>query len=250
VLCLCGRGYRAALFHLGALTRLNELGLLARTETVGAVAGGSILAALLAARLPWPLRGPYRDWSEAVAEPMRAIARRSVHARPPVRRSISGAAAEAVLEERYARQLADSLEPKGKEQLRLVFGGAGLALGEMGDSAEAETRDLRWELGDSTESGYDPALVTEVIAAVHTDLAALADGELAVLENHGYLLADAAVRAAPPRGWTAVESPACTPPHPDWMEERRVREALGARSRRPRRGRLPWHRGPTAHSLE
>jgi NTE family protein len=60
VLCLSGGGFRAALFHLGALTRLNELGLLAETETIVAVAGGSILAALLAARVPWPLQGASR----------------------------------------------------------------------------------------------------------------------------------------------------------------------------------------------
>src|ERR1700742_3699425 len=65
-LWLGGGGFRAALFHLGALTRLNELGLLARTGTVGAVAGGSILAALLATRVPWPLQGSYRDWPEQV----------------------------------------------------------------------------------------------------------------------------------------------------------------------------------------
>ncbi len=50
-LWLSGGGYRAALFHLGALTRLNELGLLAQTGTVGAVSGGSIVAALLATRV-------------------------------------------------------------------------------------------------------------------------------------------------------------------------------------------------------
>ncbi|HEX8754014.1 MAG TPA: hypothetical protein VF731_11420, partial [Solirubrobacterales bacterium] len=54
-LWLSGAGYRAALFHLGALTRLNELGLLARLDTVGAVAGGSIVAALLARGVAWPL---------------------------------------------------------------------------------------------------------------------------------------------------------------------------------------------------
>src|ERR1700742_446741 len=60
-LWLAGGGFRAALFHLGALTRLNELGLLARTGTVGAVAGGSIVAALLATRIPWPLDGAHRE---------------------------------------------------------------------------------------------------------------------------------------------------------------------------------------------
>lgn len=249
MLCLSGGGYRAALFHLGALTRLNELGLLAQTETVGAIAGGSILAALLAARLSWPLRGPCRDWSEGVAEPMRAIARRSVHARPPVRRSISGTAAEAVLEERYARQLADSLGPKSEEQPRLVFGGAGLALGEMGDSSDSETGGLRWELADSVGSGYDRELIADLTATTGADLRAVSDGKIAVLENHGYLLAEAAARSVPPRGLVAIEPPA-EPPHPAWMDERRAREALQGSSRRGRLGRLPWRRDTTEHFID
>src|SRR3954454_8200632 len=65
-LLLSGQGYRAGLFHLGALTRLNELGLLAQVSTVGAVSGGSILAALLATQVPWPLQGAFREWREQV----------------------------------------------------------------------------------------------------------------------------------------------------------------------------------------
>ena len=91
-LWLSGDGYRAALFHLGALTRLNELGLLAQVGTVGAVSGGSIVAAVLATRVPWPLQGTYRDWEERVAEPMRAIARRNARARAFLRRPFPGAA--------------------------------------------------------------------------------------------------------------------------------------------------------------
>src|SRR5215467_10870574 len=80
-LWLSGGGYRAALFHLGALTRLNELGLLGQIETVAAVSGGSIAAAALATGVEWPLQGAYRDWPERVAEPLRAIARRNARAR-------------------------------------------------------------------------------------------------------------------------------------------------------------------------
>ena len=41
-LCLSGGGFRAALFHLGALRRLNELGILSRVDTIASVSGGSI----------------------------------------------------------------------------------------------------------------------------------------------------------------------------------------------------------------
>src|SRR6476659_3640747 len=54
-LCLSGGGYRAALFHLGALRRLAELGVLSQVRTISAVSGGAIIANLLAdPRLVWP----------------------------------------------------------------------------------------------------------------------------------------------------------------------------------------------------
>jgi NTE family protein len=46
-LCLSGGGYRAMLFHLGALWRLNELGYLRRLNRVSSVSGGSITAGVL-----------------------------------------------------------------------------------------------------------------------------------------------------------------------------------------------------------
>lgn len=47
-LCLSGGGYRAMLFHVGALRRLNELGWLPKLDFVCSVSGGSITAAVLA----------------------------------------------------------------------------------------------------------------------------------------------------------------------------------------------------------
>ena len=49
-LCLSGGGFRATLFHAGALRRMNELGLLARIDTFVSVPGGSIINAVLATR--------------------------------------------------------------------------------------------------------------------------------------------------------------------------------------------------------
>jgi NTE family protein len=51
-LCLSGGGFRASLFHLGSLRRLNEVGLLSQINTVTSVSGGSITNALLAKH--WP----------------------------------------------------------------------------------------------------------------------------------------------------------------------------------------------------
>lgn len=254
-LWLSGAGYRAALFHLGALTRLNELGLLARIGTVGAVSGGSIVAALLATRVPWPLQGAYRDWPEQVAEPLRAIASRNARARAFLRRPLpAGGSGEAALEERYARELVESLGGESGWGPRFVFGASGLTLSGL---AAGWGECLEWEIGETTgPPGYEPRLVAETIAAVRTDLDAFGEAEQAVLENHGYLLADAAVRAqglAAPGGIAAGPP---EPPHPRWMGGARVREGLAASGRRTVVGRLrprrtlPPEQTPAATSPE
>lgn len=46
-LCLSGGGYKAAIFHLGALIRLNEMGRLLSLDRISSVSGGSITAAWL-----------------------------------------------------------------------------------------------------------------------------------------------------------------------------------------------------------
>jgi len=46
-LCLSGGGYRAMLFHLGAIWRLNEVGYLRKLDRVSSVSGGSITAGAL-----------------------------------------------------------------------------------------------------------------------------------------------------------------------------------------------------------
>lgn len=235
-LWLAGDGYRGALFHLGALTRLNELGLLAQLGTVGAVSGGSILAALLATRVPWPLHGAFRDWPERVAEPLRAIARRNVRARAILRKPFPGSAAEAALGERYARELVSSLGGESSWGPRFVFGASGLTLSGLAAGWEDA---VEWELGTATDPpGYPRPLVEQTIASVRTDLDAFGEAEQAVLENHGYLLVDAALRRQGMAAAAGLELLPPEPPHPAWMNEGRVREALQGSARRTRVGRL------------
>ena len=73
-------------------------------------------------------------------------------------------------------------------------------------------------------TGYSEDLAKDVIAEIRTDLDAFSDAEAAVLENHGYLMADAAIQKY------AVclirDSLPIQIPHPSWMDEKRVREAL------------------------
>lgn len=79
-LCLSGGGYRAMVFHLGALWRLNEARLLARLARVSSVSGGSIAAATLGARwdaLRWR-DGVAENLEEVVVAPVRALARETI----------------------------------------------------------------------------------------------------------------------------------------------------------------------------
>jgi NTE family protein len=87
-LCLSGGGYRAALFHLGALRRLNELGILSAVDTITAVSGGSILAAHLAATMrPWPAPGQVMsEWDRRIVAPFLGIARQNIRTPAILRR--------------------------------------------------------------------------------------------------------------------------------------------------------------------
>lgn len=80
-LCLSGGGYRAMLFHLGALWRLNELGFLSKLDRVSSVSGGSITAGALAhgwSRLDFDGAGVARTFEQAVVSPIRGLAGRTV----------------------------------------------------------------------------------------------------------------------------------------------------------------------------
>ena len=72
-LCLSGGGYRAMLFHAGAIWRLNELGLLRKTDLISSVSGGSIASGALAVawdRLQWDAAGTATNLRDIVIAPI------------------------------------------------------------------------------------------------------------------------------------------------------------------------------------
>jgi NTE family protein len=84
-LCLSGGGYRAALFHLGAVRRLNELGVLGRIDTITSVSGGSILAAHLANTMgaDWPAPGEsFPDLDTKVSRTFHRFCERNIRTFP------------------------------------------------------------------------------------------------------------------------------------------------------------------------
>ena len=80
-LALSGGGFRAALFHLGSLWRLNELGWLKRLAEVTSVSGGSITAAWLGLcwnRLEFGEDGVAGNFTEEIAPPLRALCSKTI----------------------------------------------------------------------------------------------------------------------------------------------------------------------------
>lgn len=72
-LCLSGGGYRAMLYHVGVLCRLNELGFLPKIQEFASVSGGSITAGVLAAawaKLTFNADGQATNFADVVAKPI------------------------------------------------------------------------------------------------------------------------------------------------------------------------------------
>ena len=80
-LCLSGGGYRAMLFHLGTLWRLNETGYLGKLARISSVSGGSITSAVLGmnwARLEFDAGGRAQAFTSQVVEPVRGLAGKTI----------------------------------------------------------------------------------------------------------------------------------------------------------------------------
>lgn len=80
-LCLSGGGYRAMVFHVGVLWRLNEVGLLPDLDRVSAVSGGSITAGVLAKnwnRLNWSANKIATNFDEELVAPLRKMGKTGV----------------------------------------------------------------------------------------------------------------------------------------------------------------------------
>jgi NTE family protein len=83
-LCLSGGGYRAMLFHLGALWRLNQLGYLARLDRVSSVSGGSIIGGALGlnwTKLTFDADGVATNFETQIVQPIRALAGKTIDQR-------------------------------------------------------------------------------------------------------------------------------------------------------------------------
>ena len=80
-LCLSGGGYRAMLFHVGALLRLNEFGVIGKIARFSSVSGGSITAGVLALnwkQLSFDASGHITNLDEVFVQPLRRLASKTI----------------------------------------------------------------------------------------------------------------------------------------------------------------------------
>ncbi len=148
-LCLSGGGYRAMLFHLGALWRVAETKLLGRVDRVSSVSGGSITAAVLAR--VWDDLGEGVDgFEERVVAPVRELASRTIDESAiaigiltpdSIGERVSAALRKYLLEDATLQQLPD--EP------RFVFNATNLASGVLWRFSKPYMAD--WRVGTIRE---------------------------------------------------------------------------------------------------
>lgn len=176
-LALSGGGFRATLFHLGALWRLNELKLLQKLDRIASVSGGSITAGLLAKewhRLGF-VDGRAGQFEPLIVGPLRAFCQRTVDALAIGEglllpwKSVSEA-----VQERYDKHLFDGVSlQRLPDRPRFVFMATNLQSGRafrfskpyLGDYRLGLIRDpaLPLSLAVTASSAYPPVLSPVVL---------------------------------------------------------------------------------------
>jgi NTE family protein len=162
-LCLSGGGYRAMLFHLGGLWRLNEAGYLPRLARVSSVSGGSIVAGVLGQRwaeLSFDTHGVAANFPAEIAGPLRRLASRTLDLWAVV---LGLLLPGTTINERLARSYRRALFGKATlqelpAQPEFVFNATSLQSGDLWRFARAALAD--WRVGEV------PHPDTELAAAV------------------------------------------------------------------------------------
>jgi NTE family protein len=108
-LAMSGGGFRAMLFHAGALMRLNELGLLSKVERISSVSGGSISAGHLAAvwhGLGSPAaNGVFAEFKAIYVAPILTFSRHNLDVKTALMGLLPGFSAAAQLAKSYEKYL-------------------------------------------------------------------------------------------------------------------------------------------------
>lgn len=204
-LCLSGGGYRAMLFHAGALVRLNELGWLPRLDRVSSVSGGSITAAVLASRwsqLAFDASGTATNLEELVLEPVHGLAAKTIDAWAILLRGLGPGSIGMGVAAAYRKHLFGSmtLQDLPAPKPRFVFNATSLQSGVLRRFSKPYAWDYRvGEIVDPTielavavaaSSAFPPFLSPVVLEVPHESHVPGSgdddDGELENLEKPPY----------------------------------------------------------------
>lgn len=134
-LALSGGGFRAVLFHIGVILRLNDSGLVTKLKRVSSVSGGSITAGVLAvhwASLQFDGAGKILNLEQEFVQPLRAFCGRTVDTWSVISGALNPfkTAGEEVIDE-YRKHLGLSVKLKSLSDSgpRFVFNSTNFATG-------------------------------------------------------------------------------------------------------------------------
>jgi NTE family protein len=128
-LCLSGGGFRAMLFHAGAVLRLIQLGVLGKVSVISAVSGGSIFAGLLATHWTALKSAGFSNYRSEILERCLNVATKSIDVKAvliglqPQRTPAQGVA------ELYLRKIWAS--PTGQRESLFSWDGKPILLGDL-----------------------------------------------------------------------------------------------------------------------
>jgi NTE family protein len=166
-LALSGGGFRATLFHTGALWRLNELGWLSRLARISSVSGGSMTSGLLAVR--WHrlvfANGVATNFVTEVVDSLRTFTERSVDTRSIFEGilSIGETIADAVRKELEDHLVGHTTLAELPDSPRFVFNATNLSTGVSFRFSKPYAGDYR--IGLIPNPGFSVALAVGASAA-------------------------------------------------------------------------------------
>lgn len=189
-LCLSGGGYRAMLFHVGALWRLMDSGKLFEITRVSSVSGGSITAAVLALAWNGLKAGGMPAFKRDVVEPLRNLARVTIDARSVIGALLLPGSAGHYVAQSYAKHLfGENTLQNLPEAPQFIINATNLETGSLFRFSRAEIRD--WRVGRiaaptlriadavAASSAFPPVLSPFVLDVDPSDFDPHAPGEIA-----------------------------------------------------------------------
>ncbi len=132
-LSLSGGGYRAMLFHLGCLWRLNEFRYLPKLDRISSVSGGSITSGVLAqnwTKLGFDANGFAANFDQQITQPLRKMGSNTIDA-PAVFEGFFEGASKAVAQHYQKYLFGDTTLQNLPDAPRFVFNATSLQTGVL-----------------------------------------------------------------------------------------------------------------------